>query len=239
MTLQGVTRGEVQMLGHRALRFFLAAVLCATVSPIGVVMAHDEEIVIARELELRKTEHIIDTDKICPEMNDQYRLAVSSIAAGDAYFQFDNLSGVPIFVYLMRDGESFRTDYPIVEVLFKSAEGDAWSVPMMNPGTFIQDGLERVPVGPGTSIVFKAPVSAYLSPSAKTVMLQLRFHTSPHGKASNACVSSAPFTLPTSGHESDREADAAGTELEGSHPVADDQDPCPGHGPQVHDIDPK
>jgi hypothetical protein len=158
-------------------------------------MAEDDEILITKQREVRKPLRVVDGNDICQEVNGSYRLATSKIAPNGAYVRFDNLSSAPIFLNLTQDGETYRTDYPVVEVLFKTAKDKSWNAPMMNPGSFIGTGLRRVPVSPGAHIFFTAPVSVYLPRNAVAVKLQLRFDTLPHGTASNACISSAPFIL--------------------------------------------
>jgi hypothetical protein len=197
MTRPVVTCGVGQMLENRMLQLALTALLCAFFVPACAVMAEDDGIVITKEREVRKPLRIVDNNEICPEENIRYRLAVSKIAPNDPYFRFDNLSSAPIFVSLMQDGETYRTDYPSVEVLFKSAKDSSWSAPVMNPGSFIGAGLRRISLSPGAHIVFRAPVAVYVPRNAEVVKLQLRFDTLPHGTAYNDCVSSTPFTLRT------------------------------------------
>lgn len=197
MTRPVVTCGVSQMLENRMLRLVITALLCSLFVPACAVMAEDDGIVIAKKREVRKPQRVVDSSEICPGENIRYRLVVSKIAPNDPYFRFDNLSGAPIFVNLIQDGETYRTDYPGVEVLFKSAKDSSWSAPVMNPGSFIGAGVRRISVSPGAHIVFRAPVAVYVPRNAELVKLQLRFDTLPHGTTSNACISSTPFTLKT------------------------------------------
>lgn len=195
MTRPVVTCGVGQMLENRMLRLVLTALLCSFFVPACAGMAEDDGVVIAKKREVRDPLRVVDNNEICPEENIRYRLSVSKIAPNDPCFRFDNLSGAPIFLSLMQDGETYRTDYPSVEVLFKSAKDTSWSAPVMNPGSFIGAGVRRTSVSHGAHIVFRAPVAVYVPRNAEVVKLQLRFDTLPHGTTSNACISSTPFTL--------------------------------------------
>jgi hypothetical protein len=184
------------MLGHKTAFFSFAATLYLSLAPHGVATAQAEDIAITDERVLARAERLVDGSEICSEGSGDYRLAVSSTgSADDFYFRLDNLSGAPIFVYLLRDGETYWTDYPNVQVLFRTAESDVWRAPVMNPGEFDFTGVERISIEPGTNIVFGAPVSRYLPGGSKTVKLQLKFHTSPDDTDSSICVSSTPFRV--------------------------------------------
>lgn len=185
------------MLGRKTKLFAYASLLSLWIAQSPMVKAQGEDVAIAGERETVKVERIVATNEMCSEEHGRYRLAVSNARhADELYFRFENLSASPIYVYLMRDGQTYWVDYPTVKVFYKPSEGETWRAPVMNPGTYVSDGLERISVDAGASIVFRAKVSAYLPRSAKIVKLQLRFGTSPDGMAACACVSSIPFMLP-------------------------------------------
>jgi hypothetical protein len=171
-----------------------AAILCFVHSPVGVATAQDDDVDITNERLPTKTERVVNGDEICSEQHGLYRLMVTSKRSpSDFYFQLDNRGTAPVFVDLMREGETYETDYPNAQLFFRTEERDVWKAALVSPGEFDSTGVERVSIEPGMSIVFAAPVLRYVPRGSKIVKLQLQIHTSPDNTGSEVCVSSAPF----------------------------------------------
>lgn len=184
------------MRGHKVFQSVLLAILVASATSCSAVIAHDEEIVVSKSREIMSPSRAVDAADICSEGEGRYRLTLSNYEASNHYFQLDNFSDASLFIYLMRDGDKYWTNYPSGDVLFRTTEGGSWEAPVIGPGSFIQSGVERVSVEPKSSVVFRFPVAEFLPPSVNSVKLQVRFDTVPHGTGSGVCVSSAPFSLP-------------------------------------------
>lgn len=181
-------------------RFFaLPFVICLGAAPGDATMTQDDEVIITGERRMSMVEpyRVAEAGDVCPETLGTHRLVVTGWRlAGDLRVRLHNLGNEPVFVYLERKDGAYRAEYPGVHVFVRRAGSDAWWTPVMSPGSFLTEGLERVSIRPGRSRAFSTSVSSHLPPDARIVKLQLRFHTRRDGRIPDVCISSALFVLP-------------------------------------------
>jgi hypothetical protein len=140
---------------------------------------------------------VVPSGEICPDGNDEHLLVMTTPAANGYYeFRFQNRGETPIHLELMRDGDSYRTDYPLVRLIFRFPESDVWNAPVMVRATLFREGLERVRVAPGESVEFSTPIARYLpGGEVEVAKIQLGVVTSSGGEEVRSCASSTEFEV--------------------------------------------